>query len=290
MSNIETIKIETKLVRATFLNYGATVQSFEVVEEGIYVNKILSFDKEDYIENGMYPGAICGPTAGRISQGQYDLNGTVQLSKNAGDHHLHGGLDSYARKFFDYKVSDDSVVFSYTTNNQEYPGEQKIKITYKVSGTSLHITFEADTDTDIPMNLTSHIYFTGFENEIVFSNKMKLQSTKRIELDNQAPVRVIEDSTYREMSQVQELDDPFILDEGLIVYESETKRLTVTTDYDCVVIYTQNYASPNVEGINKAICFETQKWANGINIDGYDAVLRAGEHYKYQTIYKFTNK
>ncbi len=290
MSDIDVITLETNIVRAKFLNYGATLVSFEILEDGDFVNKVLSFDVQEYKDHGMYPGAICGPTAGRISDGVYELGERVLLSKNAGDHHLHGGLDSYARKIFDYDVGEDSVVFTYSTNNKEYPGQQEIKITYEVKETSLTIMFEADTDTDIPMNITSHIYFTAFENDTVLDNKMRIGSTKRIELINQAPTRVVTDTTYTELNDIQVLDDPFVLDEGYILYESETKRLQITTTYDCVVVYTQNYASPGVEGINKGICFETQKWPNGINIEGYDAVLKAGEHYKYQTTYKFSNK
>lgn len=290
MPKLQTYVLENEFARACFLNYGATLHTFELLINGEWVNQVLSCDDiNDYIGNGIYLNAICGPTSGRIANATYELNGTVELSKNDGENHLHGGADAYARKYFDCELDGSTLICSFTTDNVEYPGIQQIKITYELMGTDLHITFEADTDTDIPMNLTSHIYFGAFENDYVLENEMKLDSDKRFRLVNAIPDGIVEDDRYLSFNKVVKWDDPFVLNGGspAVIYKSKKQQLTVDTDYDCVVIYTQNFASPEVDGVQKGICFETQKYPNGINIKGYNAVLKAGEHYKHKTIYKF---
>jgi len=290
MHKLEVVEIQNDLLKVSFLNYGATVYKLEVLEDSKFVNKVLTFDSlDDYIDNGIYLNAICGPSAGRIANGMYESNGVVELSKNAGDHHLHGGMDSYARKYFDYTVSGNSVSFTLKTDNKEYPGVQDIRITYSLNGTDLAIDFEATTDGDIPMNITSHIYFNAFGSDTVFDNYLKVNSNERMILTNQAPIGCYKDESYLELSKITELDDPFILNGDLeaVKYVSGKDVLEVETDYDCVVIYTQNYASPEIDGVHKGICFETQKWPNGVNIEGYDALLKKGELYKHRTVYKF---
>ena len=290
MPNIEVIEISNDKVRASFLNYGATLYKFEVLENNEYINKVLTFDSlSDYIDNDMYLNSIVGPSAGRIANGEYIHNGKVILSKNDGDNHLHGGLDSYARKFFSYKVMDNQVVFTLLSNNSEYPGKQEITITYSLSGTSLSIDFEANSSCDIPMNLTSHIYFTSFGRDSVLDNYLKISSDKRLYLVDNVPTRITKNTDYLQNQKITETDDPFILNDTdpAVEYSSKKSCLSVSTDYDSVVVYTQNEFSQLLNGKNLGICFETQKWPNGVNIPGYNSILKAGDHYKHKTVYKF---
>lgn len=287
MDKIQLYVIENEFLRAEILNYGATVH--KLIDKKMNRELILSYDSlDDYIDNHFYLNSICGPTAGRIANGEYDDGKLRKLSKNNGENHLHGGLDSYARKYFDVDSTDTKVVLTLKTVNKEYPGEQDIKIMYEVSDNDFVVSFEADTNHIIPMNLTSHMYFTGFGNESVLMNQMKLESNERMILNDMTPVGFMKYDHYLEKNDITEWDDPFILngENPAIVYYGKDLTMEVITDYDTVVIYTQNGTGGKFDKPHMGICFETQKVPNGVNVEGYDAMLD-NEHYKHQTIYRF---
>lgn len=80
-------------MKISVLNYGAIITSIETKDKfGEYANISLGFsDMDDYLAYSPYFGATLGPVAGRITKGQFSLDGEeYQLTQNEGANHRHG--------------------------------------------------------------------------------------------------------------------------------------------------------------------------------------------------------
>lgn len=73
--------------------------------------------------------------------------------------------------------------------------------------------------------------------------------------------------------------------------------MSIYTTEPCVQIYTGNFLNENMKSFNKkcqkhgAICFETQRPPNAINLEPYKntVILKPGNIYYQKTIHKFTH-
>jgi aldose 1-epimerase len=93
-------------------------------------------------------------------------------------------------------------------------------------------------------------------------------------------------------------DQPWLLsaveDQVELYDEISGRRMTVSTSYPCVVIYTYNFANNERLKYGRlgskcdGICFETQYEPDGINHQGFHpAILAAGDCYNEKTIFRF---
>ena len=153
-------------------NYGATIMAIKVQTPNKPKNDItLGFDKiEDYINsssenNQYYFGSTIGRYANRISNACFKIKDEViQLSKNEGKNHLHGGFNGLNKVVWNYKITENNneIIFTYQSKSGEegYPGN--LNISLSVSFTDLgeiKLKYKATTDKPTPINLTNHVYF-----------------------------------------------------------------------------------------------------------------------------------
>ncbi|MBA4168746.1 MAG: galactose mutarotase [Chitinophagaceae bacterium] len=155
-------------------NYGAILNKY------ILTNKlrsqqdiVLGFDSmEEYLSDrylSSYPyfGAIIGRCANRIKNGKIQIGDNwYQLSRNAGEHCLHGGAMGFDRKVWDIaKVpdgADNKVAFHYLSVDGEegFPGNLQVHISFELKETDeLVMEYTASCDADTFVNLTHHDYF-----------------------------------------------------------------------------------------------------------------------------------
>ncbi len=151
--------------QVNILNLGGIITEIFVKDrEGVCRNVVLGYRELDkYIDNGAYPGAVIGRTAGRIKKGIFSIDGMIyDLEKNNGEHSLHGGKRGLNSKVFSVKESGNGIELSYRSPHMEegYPGNVDFKILYSINESShLTIEYEAESDRKTYVNLTNHTYF-----------------------------------------------------------------------------------------------------------------------------------
>lgn len=144
---------------------GASVESIVVPDRGGNpVDVVLGFDNVSAMESqSQYIGSIVGRYANRIGGGTFKLNGRIyNLAVNDPPNHLHGGINGFNRKVWDYEVCDNKLVFYlFSADGDEgYPGNLEVTAAYEFGDSGkLTISYDAVCDADTIVNLTNHTYF-----------------------------------------------------------------------------------------------------------------------------------
>jgi len=333
-SNIELKLINIKNsnnMEVKLLNLGAAIIELLVPDnKGKAENIVLTYDSiEDYICNPPYFGATIGRTSGRIANGRFALEGKeYELNKNFGINHGHGGTKGFSFRIWDYEVVEapnmTKVQFSYKSRDMEenYPGNLETKVIYTLTDENeLIIEYEARTDKKTICNLTNHSYFnlSGNYKRKITDQYLRIKSDKFLELDsNQIPTGKFIDvkatpmdfnrfkligkdikKDFEQLALANGYDHPWMLDEEkeqVEMYDEISRRkMTISTTYPCVVVYSYNSANNEKLKYGKisseydGICFETQYEPDGINNPLLNsAILNPDEKYYEKTVYKFS--
>ena len=163
--DIVVIGLENKDFYVEVTNFGCTLLKAVVKDkEGNPCDCVLGFPEvSDYQKrDGTYLGALVGRVCNRIEKGNFTLNGkTYNVPINNGPNSLHGGIEGFSYKVFDYEFIEDGVKFHYVSKDGEegYPGTLDFYAYYTIEGTSLHMRYEATSDQDTIINITNHSYF-----------------------------------------------------------------------------------------------------------------------------------
>jgi len=151
---------------AKVTNYGAILVDLLVPDsKGNIEDVVLGFDKlEGYFENGSFFGATVGPSANRIKNAQFEIDGKCyQLDVNDGSNNLHSHFDEgFHKKVWSAELGDNSVTFYLESPDGEmgFPGNRKFWITYSLTEQNeLIIEYKGESDQKTLMNLTNHTYF-----------------------------------------------------------------------------------------------------------------------------------
>ena len=154
---------------AVVTSYGARLVSFRPF--GVEVN--AGYDTlDDYLADGSCAGGTVGRFANRIVNASFTLDGkSYELTKNNGEHCLHGGAGNFAYKVWEVvSHTASSVTLSHTSPDGEagFPAEVRVIAEYTLSGTALVIKYTALSDKRTPLMMTNHAYFHlgGFDTPI----------------------------------------------------------------------------------------------------------------------------
>ena len=151
-------------LRAVVLTWGARLAELWVPDRtGALADVVLGCDAlDDWQTHGTYLGATCGRYANRIAGGRFMLDGReVQVDRNEGANHLHGGRAGFDLKHWDIDSHSDShVTMTCTSPDGEmgYPGTLAARVTYRLDA-GLTIEMQAETDAPTVVNLVNHAYF-----------------------------------------------------------------------------------------------------------------------------------
>jgi aldose 1-epimerase len=192
-----------KGVRASVMNYGATLVSLEIPDRhSRLIDVTLGFDTLDgYVyHNSPYFGCIVGRCANRIAHGQFHLDGRRhRLATNNGPHHLHGGQKGFDKAFWRAEVATgkaSSVKFAHSSpdGDEGYPGNLAVTVTYTLTDDNeLKIEYAATTDKATPVNLTNHSYFNLAGLGTILDHELMIASTRYIAVnDSYIPTGKIE--------------------------------------------------------------------------------------------------
>ena len=156
----------TNGMQAKIINYGAILVSLLVPDRnGNVEDVVLGYDSlEGYYDNGSFFGATIGPSANRIADASFKINGrTYHIDVNDGRNNLHSHKEEgYHKKVWDAAEGMDSVTLTLAAADGEmgFPGNKKISVTYSLSeDNALQLKYHVSSDADTIVNMTNHTYF-----------------------------------------------------------------------------------------------------------------------------------
>ena len=303
---IKFIEISNKFnTVVTLCNVGASIYDIKTVDKNNNLESILytTKNKKDFNKERSYLGKTIGRTGGRISNSKFKLNNKEYTIKSKDPNGLHGGIDGFGYKEFEYEQKEtDSyyeVKFSYYSPDMEsgYPGDVVLKIIYKLYKDINKLTLEYDaiSNDNTLLNISNHSYFnlSGDSKDNILNHKLFIDASKMERIENLLPQEIVDCSKIYSFKNMHKIGDylndpeiinntngydyPYIFDNNddnykVILHDINSKRtIKIKTTYPVVVIYTCNYVEKLMMNNNKkmepyyAICLECCYHPNSIN-------------------------
>lgn len=313
------------IVRIT--NYGGIVTSIAVPDKkGHFDDVVLGYDKLDaYLENTPYFGAIVGRYANRIAKGEFTLDEiTYKLAINNGPNHLHGGIKAFDKVIWDAKTfesdSELGLKLHYLSKDGEegYPGNLDITVNYSLTNNNeLRIDYKATTDKATPINLSHHSYFnlSGAMDQDVLDHTLWINASQYSVVDESLiPTGEVRDVSgpmdfripKKIGSHIAEIeggyDHNYVLNNdgafeliATLIDSLSGRTLELYTSEPGMQFYSGSFLDGSIKGKtgvlykkHAGLCLETQHFPDSPNQPDFPStILRPGETYKQQTVYKF---
>ena len=147
-------------------NLGAIIVKLIVPDaRGNKDDLVLGFDTaEEYLKNPSFFGAVIGPSANRIGNAKYTIDGVeYQADVNDGVNNLHSDMENgYHKCLWNATVLENGVLFELedTDGNMGFPGNKKVSVSYELSeDNALKLHYHGTSDKKTIINLTNHTYF-----------------------------------------------------------------------------------------------------------------------------------
>lgn len=176
ISNANGMKIEV-------INFGAILTKV-VLPDGKDV--VLGYDTvADYEKNGSFFGAVILPSANRIGDAEFSIDGVkYSVEKNDGKNNLHSDFFKGSHKrIWAYEESGNSVKFSLSMPDMDmgFPGNKKFTVTYTLTDDNeVKLEYTGESDKNTIINPTNHSYFnlSGHDcNESIVNDILKLNAS-----------------------------------------------------------------------------------------------------------------
>jgi len=319
-------------LEAGILDYGGTLVSLRTPSrDGKMDDIVLAHGgMEQYVTNPGYLGALVGRNSNRISGASLELNGQrIELEDNNDGNNLHSGAGGLSFRIMDAETGERDgnpmlVLRQVIPNGGDgFPGNLSVTVTYILTGNALTIEYDAVSDADTVINLTSHAYFNleGHGSGCVGGHILQMNApfytplqangipTGEVLSTSGTPLdftrgRMLGDgftSNHPQLSQFGGYDHHFIFDGngfrfvGEVTAPASGRAMKIYTDRPGVQLYTantlgssDNYKDGAKYGKHCGFCLETQAFPDAVNIPAFPSVIyRAGEHYESKTAYKF---
>jgi aldose 1-epimerase len=299
------------------INYGATITAITVPDaKGVAANVILGSDSLDAYLGRFSAASVQGRYANRIAKGHFVLDGTeYQVTKNIGEHHLHGGRVGFAKVVWEaaplpVKKHEVGVRMSYLSVDGEegYPGNLKAGVTYTLTDDNeLRLDYTASTDKPTVVNLTNHAYFdlsaAGKTSDQVLwinADRYTVADSQLIPTGEIAPVKgtpmdfttaasIGSRAKLIEAPQRQTFDHNYVINGGgsKLVKAAEVRDpasgrvMQVLTTQPGIQLFTGNAMG---------FCLEPHHFPDSPNHPGFPSTtVRPGKPFASTTIYRFQN-
>ncbi len=148
------------------INYGAAIRNIFVKDKnGEKKDVVLGYeDASGYFENKSFIGVVVGPSANRVANGKYTIDGkNFVLPVNDGPNNLHSDVNNGLHKrVWDATEGEDSVTFTLNCEDGDlgFSGNRVFKVTYSLSeDDAVSIQYNATSDAKTLINPTNHCYF-----------------------------------------------------------------------------------------------------------------------------------
>ena len=321
---VKLIALSDGAMTVELISFGAAVRAIYVPDRaGNRTDVCLGYDTlEEYRQQDAYLGAIVGRCANRIGGAGFVLDGrAVRLTPNEGANQLHGGLEGFSHKVWDYSCTDKSVTFTLRSpdGDEGYPGNLQVEVTYTLDNQTLTIDYLARSDADTVVNLTNHAYFNlaGHQGGAVEDHALtiaaaaftpagegnvptgEIRSVEGTPLDFRTGGTLKDRLSHPFLTASRGFDHNFVLDgqgqTGAVLYCPRTGiAMDMTTTMEGMQLYSAGFLTRRtgkegaVYGPTHGICLETQRFPDAVNHPNFPtSILRAGEDYRERTAYRF---
>ena len=311
------------------ITYGGIVTQLHIPDKnGRMDDVVLGFDNlEQYLAGHPYFGCITGRVAGRLTHGNFSLDGkSYSLAVNNPPNHLHGGSVGFDKRVWRAEIISDGkerLRLSYLSPADEegYPGNVQASVTYSLTDANEFVTeYEAIADQATPLNLTNHSYFNlagegsgRIDDHIlqIFADDFVPADETMTLLDRRESVAGHANDFTRAKSIGEALpglwknhgDVYFIRRENselarvAKLFDPHSGRvMEISSTEPCLQLYTGvsldgtlTGKSGRSYGQHTALCLECENYPNGVNAPQLgNIVLRPGVTYRQTTVHKFS--
>lgn len=312
---------------AAVTDYGAALVRLLVPDgEGALADVVLGYDSaEGYRTGGSYLGATVGRNANRLKNACFVLNRkTYALTPNENGNNLHSGPDTYHTRL--WKVvshTADAITLELNSpdGDQGFPGNAVIHVTYALDHSGgLHILYDAVSDRDTVFNLTNHSYFNlaGHDRTEAAMDQLltlparyfcpddaeniptgELRSVAGTPMDFRVPKPLGQDigADYEPLKLQGGYDHNFEVwcnPCAILADPVSGRSMAVYTDCPGIQVYSGNFLKESGKGgvyygSRTGIALETQFAPDALHHpDWPQPVTKAREHYRSETVYRFT--
>lgn len=319
------------------MTQGAALLSLKVPvdnEKRIKREVLLGCKAEDYHHQGAYLNAMIGRFANRVGnavlryphESLTEESKVVNLSKNHGDHCLHGGEIGFDKKEWTVlKKEKDHVSLKLFSENgdQGFPGNCETVVEYKLIDNEFQIEIKAEVSKPCPINITNHAYFNlDGKRSDVRDHFVFIDASHYLPIDKEglplpnSPFPVEGAMDLRTLSKLRDKKhDQLILGEGfdhcylpnsytkevpsvaaIAVSSDELLKMEVWTNQQGLQFYTGNFigGTPCRDGgvyeAYEALCFEAQSLPDSPNRPELgNPWVMPGHIYHHKTSYRFYN-
>ena len=299
-------------------NFGARVTSIVTPDrEGKKTNIVLGHKSlKEYVnpQGERFLGACVGPVANRISNASFQIDGQTYNTpvNDNGRNTLHGGFKGVDNLVWDVvDHTDTSVVFHllHPDGFEGYPGNLDITMTYALTpADEFKISYLATTDKAAPVSLTHHPFFClrGQGNGTIEDYRMYIKASRYIPTDTLciptgeiAPVQgtAYDFRTPHAIGQnipADGYDHNWCIDKETDGVELvcrvddpvSGRWVEVLSDQPGLQFYSGNFF--NGKDFRASLALEAQQFPDAVNNPGFPSIiLRPGEQYTQETIYRF---
>lgn len=153
-------------MKAQIINYGAILTHLWVPDlAGELADVVLGYDElESYLSNPCFFGAVIGPSANRIGNASFSIEGKqYKIPVNEGKNNLHSDKEQgYHKRIYEVEEGMNSLSLSIQdmAGTMGFPGNKCVTVIYTLSDQNeLRIDYRGESDQKTVLNLTNHSYF-----------------------------------------------------------------------------------------------------------------------------------
>ena len=285
------------------------------------INIVLGFSQlARYRDDSEYHGAIVGRYANRIAHSRFSIDNTVYtLEPNEGNHLLHGGSEGFHRRIWTIKEQTHNsctLQLRSADRDQGFPGNLQVLLRYTLNNNrALDINWQATTDKDTPVGLSSHGYFnlagqgdiydhflripiahyTPVNDECIPTGEISKVQDTCMDLRNFSSLRAVLSCNDRMLAPFDGLDHNWargssgeMLLSAELLCPATNLLLQVRSTLPGIQCYTGNYLeTPSGHGRHSGVCLEPQYYPNSPNEPGFPSpLLKAGETVRHWIQYR----
>lgn len=313
---------------ATVTDYGAHLVSLMVPDKnGNVADVVLGYDDANGYRtgNGAFLGAVVGRNANRIKNASFIMDDTrIRLTPNEEEHNLHSGPNTFNLRLWTLVRRGEHFItlrLLSPQGDQGFPGKAEIFVTYSLeAGNQLRIRYDGICDRDTVLNMTNHSYFNlagqektdkAMEHELILPARFfcpddvdniptgELRAVDGSPMDFRAPKAIGRDieAAYEPLHFQGGYDhnyEVFCNPCAILIDPESGREMAVHTDRPGIQLYAGNFLNETGKGGVKygkrtGIALETQFFPDSVNHPEWkQPFVRAGEHYRSETVYKFS--
>ena len=311
---------------AQVTDYGASLVRLWVPDgKGELADVVLGYkDAKGYAADTVFLGAIVGRNSNRIKGSAVVLNNTTYvMTPNEKENNLHSGPDFFSKRMWTVEeYTDNSICLSLYSphDDQGFPGNARIYVTYTMENDGLKITYDATSDRDTVFNMTNHSYFNmaghektdkAMDQELILPARVytvadadsiptgQMRSVEGTPMDFRTPKAIGRDieMDYEALNLQGGYDhnyEVFTAPCAILTDPVSGRSMAVSTDCPGIQFYAGNFLEGQkgkdgaVYTKRSGICLETQFYPDAIhNPQWAQPVTKAGERYHSETKYTF---